>query len=91
MTFVVSLSKRPTGTVTLSYQTFNDTATPPDYFGRSGTITFSALQVSKTITIGIVSDNYPERDETLQLRILGSSGPVTVTDSVGVGTIVSDD
>ena len=77
--------------MTLSYQNFNGTATPTDYFGKSGTITFSPLQLSKTITISIVADNYAEPDETVQLRILGSSGPVTVTDDVGVGTIFNDD
>jgi hypothetical protein len=91
MTFLVTLSSRPTSTVTLNYRTVPGTAVAADYGAKTGTITFTPTQVSKPVTIQIIGDAGEEDDQTFTLVISNPTGPVTILDGTGVGTIRNDD
>lgn len=85
-----------TGAVEVDYGTITGTATAPaDFTATAGTLTFSAGQASRTITIPIVADAALEGPETFSVSLsnpqdgatLGSPAMVTVTiqdnDSIG--------
>ena len=97
LTFTVNLSDPSSQTVTVQYDTANDTAIGgnsitdgSDYLTASGSITFSPGQTSKTITLTVVGDGDIEEDETFFLNLLSASN-ATIADSQGIGTIVNDD
>jgi hypothetical protein len=90
--FTVSLSRRPTAPVTITYQLVGDTATAgADFTAKTGTLSFSTTQVSKAVAVKIVGDDDPEPDETFRLVISSTSPGVTITDDTGIGTIRNDD
>jgi len=89
--FTVSLSAASTQTVTVQYATANGTATAgSDYTGVSGTLTFTAGQVTQTITVAVLGDTLVETNETFTVNL---SNPVnaTIGDGQGVGTIVDNE
>jgi hypothetical protein len=89
--FTVTLSSPAISTVTVSYGTSDGTATAPgDYTAGSGTVTFSAGDTSKTISVAVVGDTVPEPNETFSVDLSLPSG-ATIADGHGVGTIVDDD
>ena len=90
-TFTVTLSAVSGQTVTVAYATANGTAVQPaDYAAASGTLTFTAGQTSKTVTVAVKGDVLDEANETYSL---GLSSPVnaTIADANGIGTITDDD
>jgi len=89
--FTVSLSQPATGTVTVDYATADDTATQPDYTSKSGPLTFSAGQVSRTVSVPVKGDPAVEADETFNLNLSNATGGATITDGSGLGTIVDDE
>ena len=81
-------------TVTVNYATSNGTATSgSDYTSRSSSLTFSAGQTEKTISVPIRNDNVPEGTEDFTVSLSGASGApigvgtatVTITDDDGGG------
>lgn len=90
--FTVSLSNAYTSTVTVNYATANDTGTvsDSDYQSTSGTLSFSAGQTSKTITVKVNGDTKFENDETFKVNLSGATN-ATISDSLGLGTIKNDD
>jgi Calx-beta domain-containing protein/carbohydrate binding protein with CBM4/9 domain len=90
--FKVTLSPASTGTVTVAYATTaGGTATPTgDYTATSGTLTFTAGQTSKVVTVPVVGDSLVEPDESFVLKLSTPIG-ATIADDTGVGTIVKDD
>lgn len=87
----VTLSGPSGKTVTVSYATENATAVSgSDYTTNSGTLTFSAGQVSKTVTVNLVDDNANEPEESLSVR-LSSATNATIADDLGTITITDDD
>ena len=90
--FTVSLSRPAAVTVTVAYATANGTATQPaDYARRSGTLTFSVGQVSKTVSVPVKGDIAVEGNETFTLNLSNVTGGATITDGSGLGTIADDD
>lgn len=90
--FTVLLNKAYTQTVTVDYALSSDKAnSAEDYVGvlPSGTLTFLAGETSKTITITLIDDIFPENPEDIHLLLSNpSTGPVgtssavmTITDS----------
>ena len=64
----VTLAPARSSPVTLDYQTGGGTASQPqDYVRTSGTLTFEAGETTKTITVPVVGDTVPERDEYFQV------------------------
>ena len=90
-TFVVTLSAAASGTVTVGYSTANGTATAgSDYVAKSGTLTFTAGQTTKTIAVVVTGDTTVEPNETFTVNLASPTG-ATILDAQGVGTIVNND
>jgi hypothetical protein len=86
--FTVTLSSAPTSAVTVAYTTSNGTATAgSDYTASTGTITFAPGETSKTIAIIVLGDTTAESSETFTVTLSNASG-ATLTDALGLGTIV---
>jgi hypothetical protein len=89
--FTVSLSNPSSSSVTINYSTADGLATAgADYQTTSGTLTFSAGEVTRTINVPVFGDVLAELNETFVVNL---SGPVnaTLADAQGVGTILDDD
>ena len=98
----VPVSFTPNGTparpTTVDFTTVPGTATSagqPDYFGKSGRLTFNPGQTSKNITIEIVNDNIREGAETFSVRITAidgaTSGAAFGPTRETIVTIIDDD
>jgi chorismate-pyruvate lyase len=90
-TFTLTVSPASTGTVTVNYATANGSALAgSDYTATSGTLTFTAGQTSKTVTVNVVGNTTVEPNETFVVNLSGASG-ATILDSQGLGTVLNDD
>ena len=88
----VTLSTASSQPVTLSYSTADGTATAgSDYQSASGTVTFDAGQMSKTIPVLVNGDRAGELNETFKVNIGQASGDAVLGDSQGTGTTVDDE
>jgi hypothetical protein len=92
LNFTVTLSAASSQTVTVSYATANDTASAPvDYTAITATtLTFLPGETSKTIAITINGDQSFEPNETFFVN-LSNPTLATISDNLGVGTILNDD
>ncbi|WP_392530961.1 Calx-beta domain-containing protein [Nostoc sp. C117] len=90
--FTISLSNPSYQQVTVNYNTSDGTAqvADSDYNSALGTITFNPGETSKTLSIGVIGDNQTEADETFSVNLSDATN-ATITDSLGVGTIINDD
>ncbi|MEH1827382.1 MAG: Calx-beta domain-containing protein [Nostoc sp.] len=90
--FTITLSNPSSQQVTVNYNTSDGTANTvdSDYNFTPGTITFNPGETSKTLSIGVIGDNTFETDETFAVNLLSATN-ATITDSLGVGTIINDD
>src|SRR6185295_16106875 len=90
-TFNVTLSAAATGTVTVAFATADGTATAgTDYVASSGTLTFTAGQTVKTVTVAVNGDTTAEANETFFVNLSAPSG-ATISDGQGQATITNDD
>ncbi|WP_431303745.1 Calx-beta domain-containing protein [Sediminicoccus sp. BL-A-41-H5] len=91
MLFTVSLSRAATSAVAVNWATQNGTAAAgSDYVATTGTLSFAAGEVSKTIAVTVNGDTALEANETFDLLLSGASG-ATIADGTGLGTIINDD
>ena len=91
MTFTVTVDRAADHDITVDYATADGTATAgKDYTAASGTLTFNASEVSKTVQVSILNDNIFDRDETIRLTLSNPSG-AEITDAEGIGTITDTD
>ena len=89
LTFTLTLDKAPTSDVTVSYETVAGTATAgEDFVAKTGTVTFKAGQQTATVNVDVNGDYKHEGNETLKLKITGSSLSAAAE---ATGTIVNDD
>ena len=89
--FAVTLSQASASPVTVDYATANGSATAgADYVAGSGTVTFAAGELSKTVGIGVVGDSAVESDETFTVTLSNPSG-ATLSRTVATATIANDD
>ena len=90
--FTVSLSAASAKTVTVNASTSNGTATSPaDYTAiASQLLTFSAGELTKTITVVVNADLLDELDETFSVNLSGATN-ATIADASGTGTITDND
>ncbi|MFN3887311.1 MAG: beta strand repeat-containing protein [Aquabacterium sp.] len=89
--FTVTLSAASGQTVSVNYATADGTATQPaDYTNTSGTLTFTAGQTSRTITVPVIGETVPEANESFFVNLSGATN-ATIADNQGVGTITNDD
>ena len=90
-TFNISLSAAAAGPVSVNWATANGTATAgSDYTAGSGTVTFAAGDLAKTVTVLVNGDIAAEPNETFYVNLSSPLGG-TLADSQGVGTIQNDD
>jgi hypothetical protein len=91
VSFVVSLSQAASSTVSVGYATANGTAAAgSDYTATSGTLSFTAGQTSRVVTVPVLGDATIEADETFNVNLSSAAG-ATIADGQGVGTIRNDD
>lgn len=89
--FTITRSGDTSGVSTVDFSTANGSASSSsDYVARSGTLTFTAGQTSKTVTVQVKGDLQIESNETFKLNLFNASG-ANITNSQGIGTIVDDD
>jgi hypothetical protein len=88
-TFTVTLNAAATAPIVINYATADATATAADYAGAVGAITFGVGETSKIIDIPVLADGIDESNETFIINLSVASGPVTLADAQGVGTILS--
>ncbi|MBF0491760.1 MAG: hypothetical protein HQM15_03170 [Deltaproteobacteria bacterium] len=91
MSFTVTLSAVSGKTVSVNYETADNTATAgSDYISTSGTLLFNPGENSKTLNVSILGDAKVEMDETFYVHL---SSPVNASlgKSQGLGTILNDD
>ncbi|MCH9651973.1 MAG: autotransporter domain-containing protein [Deltaproteobacteria bacterium] len=89
--FQVSLAQASALPVSVSFATRNGSArSGNDYRVNSGELTFPPGQTLQTVTIEVLGDGRPERDETFFVDL---TQPVnaTIADGTGEGTIDNDD
>ena len=67
-----------------------DATAGADYTAVSGTLTFAAGDTTKTFTVPVLADTYPENNETATLT-LSSASNATISDATGILTITDDD
>jgi hypothetical protein len=92
-TFTVTLSQAANDIVFVGYTTNDGTATESsgDFNTAAGTLVFLPGQLSETITVLVNGDKNHESDETFTVDLGPISGPATIDDAQGVGTIKNDD
>ena len=89
--FPVTLSAASSRAVVVSYATVDGSATAPsDFASTSGTLTFSPLSTTRTISVPVTGDTTAETDETFALNLSNPSN-ATIADGTGQATIVDDD
>lgn len=90
--FTVSLDKSGADTITVKYETVDNTAVAPgDYLAVSKTkIKFKPGDTAKTVSVTVNGDIDPESDEVFKVK-LSSAVNATIADDIGKGTIKDDD
>ena len=92
--FVVTLSKKRFSATTVDYATSDGTATAgSDYAATSGTLTFAALETTKTVSVPVLDDAHDEGSETMTLTLSNPtpSSYVHLDDGEATGTIKNTD
>ena len=89
--FSVRLDGQSTATVTVAYQTLNETAiAEEDYTATNGTLVFQPGEQEKTIDVAVSEDTRQEGNETFTVS-LSSPQNATLLKGVGTATIVDND
>ena len=89
--FAVTLNRASTQTVTVHYATANGTATAgEDYTATSGTLTFAAGDLAKTVAVPVLDDAKNEGEETMTLT-LSNAANARIADGSATGTIENSD
>ena len=89
--FQVTLSRAASGAVTVDYATSDGTAVAgEDYTATSGTLTFAAGEVAKTVSVPVLDDAIDEGRETFRFSLSNAAG-ARVADGEAVGMIVNTD
>lgn len=92
LTFTVTKVGSTAKTHAVNYATADGSAKAgSDYLSKSGTLTFSAGQSSKTLTISGVEDGTFESNESFNVKLSSATAGATISDSEGKGTVTNDD
>ncbi len=92
MTVNVKLSNQSLETVTVDYQTVNDTATAgADYVATSGSLTFAPLTTTMPVTVQVIGDTLAEAHEKFFVRVSNPTNAQIAANPDGVATITDDD
>ena len=90
--FLVTLSNPSSRLVTVRYATANNTATTAagDYIAKTGVLSFSPGEVSKSVAVSVRGDRLVESNETFWVNLSSAVG-ATLLDGQALGTIRNDD
>jgi hypothetical protein len=89
--FSIALSSAAATPVSVQWSTADGSATAgSDYVAKSGTASFAAGTVSRTITVAVTGDTEVEPHETFRVNLSAPVG-ATLGDAQGTATITSDD
>ncbi|MBK6725874.1 MAG: thrombospondin type 3 repeat-containing protein [Xanthomonadales bacterium] len=91
--FTVTMSAAPaSGTVTVNYASNDGTATVADndYAAASGTLSFDAMNLTRTVTVNVTGDTTVEPNEVFVVNLSSPVG-ASIAVSPGTGTIQDDD
>ncbi|MBY0511551.1 MAG: FecR domain-containing protein, partial [Rhodospirillaceae bacterium] len=89
--FTITRSVNTTNTFTVTYTIGGGTATAgTDYVGGSGTLTFAPNELSKTISVPILTNGRTEEAETFSLTLTGATGGTTIAGGPANVTIAAD-
>lgn len=92
LVFTVTKTGTTTSSFSVNYATADGTATAgSDYTGTSGTLTFTSVQTSQTVSVATTDDTVVESAETVLLNLSAATGGATISDPQGVGTITDND
>lgn len=86
----LSLSKASEESITIDLSTTAETASADEFSLGASSVTFTAGETSKTVTVNIVDDSIDEQDETFLVSAQANSA-VTLGDGEATVTIVDDD
>ncbi|MEF8709211.1 MAG: Calx-beta domain-containing protein [Candidatus Accumulibacter propinquus] len=89
--FLVRLDQPNTGTVKVNYQTYAGTANSSDYVGQSGSLTFAAGEMVKTVRVTLTNDTAVEPTENFTLYLSGASANATIARDTATATIIDND
>ncbi|MCO4292163.1 gliding motility-associated C-terminal domain-containing protein [Solitalea sp. MAHUQ-68] len=90
--FTVTLDKAGASSITVDYQTVENSATDPeDYTAVNGTLTFAAGETSKTVTVKVKGDVDVEGNHGFYLQLLNPSTNAQIGTENAYCTIVDDD
>ena len=89
--FTVTLTGNSNQNVTVDFQTGDGTARAgSDYNQSSGTLTFTASDTTRTISVVTIEDTIREEDESFSVTLSNPAG-ATLADDTATGTITDDD
>lgn len=92
LTFTVTKTGTVATSYSVSYATANGSALAgSDYTTKSGTLTFTGAETSKTIVVASVNDSIFEQTEAFYVNLSAPTGGSSVTDPQGAGTISDND
>lgn len=91
-TFIVTLNRAASQTVTVDYATANGTAIAGEDYNAiaRATLTFAPGATSQTINVSVIGDRKGELDETFSVNLSNAVG-AAIADAEGLGTIKNDD
>ena len=93
MDFIVTVSRALPQAVSVEYATIDGTATAGlDYTAASGTLTFDAGEITKTVSVVVLDDAHDDDGETFTLTLSNPSGSnACLVNAVATGTIENSD
>lgn len=93
LNFTISISSAPLSPVSVDWATFAGSAVAPgDFQAASGQVQFIPNGLTtQTVAITALGDVVYEGNETFEVRLSNLTGPGSILDGVGVGTISNDD
>jgi hypothetical protein len=92
VTFTVTRSGNPARKFSVDYTTADGTATAgDDYTAKSGTLTFAAGELTKTVNVQIMDNISWEPDETFSFNLSDPTGRAQIVDGQGQAAIKDND
>ena len=88
----IALSRVPGVPFTVTYATSTGTAGTRDFVAKTGTLSFTATAVTKTVSITLKREWIPESNESFTITLgTPTLGSLVTTRGIGTFTIVNDD
>lgn len=90
--FTVTKSGSTSNSCSVNYASANGTAVAPgDYTAKSGTLTFTSVQTSQTISVTTIDDTNVESAETFTMSLSNATGGASIGTASATATINDND